>query len=134
MYRNELILSVLLRLVGMFLLLAFLAVALPASWMASIHEWLGLGEFPEAAVTDYLARTISFLYGMHGGLLVLLSSDVRKYLKIVRYVAALQAGFGAVVTLIDLHAGMPLYWTLVEGPPTLATGLAMLWLAASIRE
>ena len=45
-----------LRLAGGILLLAFLAVFLPRGWMAAIHEWLGLGVFPQVPIVDYLTR------------------------------------------------------------------------------
>jgi hypothetical protein len=53
----------LLRLGGTMTVLAFPAMLLPPDWMAATHRWLGMGELPEAPVVDYLARSVSALYG-----------------------------------------------------------------------
>jgi len=55
--------------VGVGLLLATVAVFLPVSQMAIMHRWLGLGEFPDAPITIYLARSTSLLYAMHGAVM-----------------------------------------------------------------
>ena len=36
--------------------------------------------------------------------------------------------FGALVFAIDLHAGLPLAWTLLEGPPIAFFGVAVAFL------
>ncbi len=43
---------------GAFLMCAALAVFLPVAAMASAHQWLGLGEFPDAPITVYLALDV----------------------------------------------------------------------------
>ena len=116
----------LLRLAGTVTVTAFLAMFLPVEWMVSTHRWLGLGEFPRTAVVDYLARSAAALYGFHGVLLLLISRDPIKHLTIVRFVACMNILFGVMIIAIDLHAGMPLLWTLLEGPPIIAFGL-VLW-------
>jgi hypothetical protein len=116
----------LLRLAGTVTVTAFLAMFLPVEWMVSTHRWLGLGEFPRTPVVDYLARSAAALYGFHGALLLLISRDPIKHLTIVRFVACMNVLFGVMIIAIDLHAGMPLVWTLLEGPPIIALGL-VLW-------
>ncbi len=96
--------------------------------MARIHADLGLGIFPAAPLTDYLARSVSALYAFHGGMLLILSTDVRRYLPAVRLLGWLTAGFGLVLLGIDLHAPMPGWWTFMEGPWVLAVGLLIVWL------
>jgi hypothetical protein len=118
----------LLRLSGTVLLSAFGAVLLPTEWMASTHHWLGMGEFPQAAVTDYLARSVSALYGFHGVLILLVASDPVRYQRIVRYLGVMDIVFGLTMLAIDLHAGMPGMWTLFEGPPLVAGGVLVLYL------
>ena len=118
----------LLRLSGAVLLSAFGAVLLPTEWMASTHRWLGMGEFPQAAVTDYLARSVSALYGFHGVLILLVASDPVRYQRIVRYLGVMDIVFGLMLLLIDLHAGMPAMWTLFEGPPLVCGGVLVLYL------
>lgn len=104
---------------------AFLAIFLPVDWMAATHQWLGLGEFPRAPIVDYLARSIAALYGFHGVLLLIVSGDPVRYRTIVSYVAAMNVLFGLIVLAIDLYAGLPMMWTLLEGPPITAFGIAI---------
>ena len=118
----------LLRLSGTFTSLAFLAMLLPVAWMDSIHRSMGLGELPRAPVVDYLARSVAALYGFHGALLLLISTDPVKYRTIVWLVSILNIVFGMMLVVIDLHAGMPKSWTLFEGPPLVVFGIVIAWL------
>jgi hypothetical protein len=115
----------LLRLGGLVTVMAFPAMFLPVDWMASIHAWLGLGEFPRAPVVEYLARSIAALYGFHGVLLLVVASDVVRYRDLVWFVAILNVMFGLIMVAIDLKTGMPLLWTLLEGPPIVAFGVVI---------
>jgi hypothetical protein len=133
MNARERALVVLLRLKGGLLALALLAVFLPTEWMAGTHRWLGLGDFPRAPLVDYLTRSASALYCIHGGLMIVLSLDVRRFAPVIVYVAAVGVAFGAAMTAIDLGAGMPAYWTLGEGPTILLASVVTLWLARGIR-
>jgi hypothetical protein len=126
------VLVVLLRLAGGFTVTAFLAMFLPVDWMASTHRSLGLGEFPRAPVVEYLARSISALYGFHGVLLLLVSRDPLKHRAIVWYIAFMNVILGFIVMAIDLQAGMPAYWTLAEGPPIVVFGIVLALLNRSL--
>ena len=119
---------ILLRIAGVVMLLAFGAVVMPGEWMAWSHRRLGLGEFPASPLVDYLTRSASMLYGIHGGLYLVVASDVRRYAGVLVYLAWMAIGFGILMVAIDLHAGMPLYWTLGEGPPIAAFGVLLLML------
>jgi hypothetical protein len=121
----------LLRLAGCVTAAAFLAMFLPVEWMASTHRWLGLGEFPRAPLVDYLTRSVAALYGFHGVLLLLVSTDPRKYRAFVSYVAIMNVIFGIIMIVVDVHAGMPLPWTLLEGPPIVLFGIVLLGLNTS---
>jgi len=125
-------LALLLRIIGVFMLPAFAAVFLPTPWMARAHAALGLGEFPATPIVDYLTRSISALYGFHGGLLLVLSGRVERYRAVLAYVAVMHLLFGLAMIAIDLHAGMPWPWTLAEGPPIVAAALIILYLLRSI--
>src|SRR5688572_28934958 len=116
----------LLRLGGIVTVVAFPAMLLPVEWMASIHRAIGLGEFPRAPVVDYLARSIAALYGFHGVLLLLIARNPAHYRSIIRYVGVMNVVFGALMVGIDLHAGMPFWWTIAEGPPIAAFGIVVL--------
>lgn len=114
-----------LRAGGAVLVLAFLAMLLPVEWMAATHTWLGLGELPRAPVVDYLARSVAALYGFHGILLFIVATDPEKYRAIVRYLAFMNIGLGLMLLAIDVHAGLPLFWTLAEGPMLIGMGLLL---------
>lgn len=125
-------LAILLRIGGAVMLLAFLAVFMPTGWMASTHRQLGLGEFPASPLVDYLTRSVSALYGIHGGLYLVVARDVRRHAAVLAYLAAMNVVFGLLVLGIDLHAGMPWYWTWSEGPPVSAFGVVLLLLLRSV--
>ena len=110
------------------MLLATFAIFMPVSWMAESHEWLGMGDFPESPLVDYLTRSISFLYAMHGGLLLLVAGDIQRYRSVLLYLGIVTAAGGVLLTGIDLHAGMPTWWTLCEGPPVALIGVLITWL------
>ena len=129
--RQRLLVGIL-RLAGTITASAFLTIFLPVEWMASTHHWLGLGEFPRAPVVDYLARSIAALYGFHGVLLLIVSTDPVKYRAIVWFIAVMNVAFGLIVTAVDVHAGMPAWWTLGEGPPIIAFGIVMAVLNAGM--
>ena len=134
MFSHQRILVIFLRLFGGVTVLAFLAVLLPVEWMASTHRWLGLGEFPRAPIVDYLARSVSSLYGFHGVLVLLVSRDVVRYRSIVVYLGWMYILAGMFAVVIDLYAPLPWYWTAVEGPSTLVSGALILYLSLSLRN
>jgi len=108
---------------------AFLAMLMPVESMAATHRWLGLGEFPRVPITDYLTRSVAALYGFHGVLLFLISRDPVRHRVFVRYVGWMNVLFGIFLLLIDLHAGLPRWWTLGEGPPVTMIGATVLYLS-----
>jgi hypothetical protein len=122
----------LLRVFGGMTVLALPTVFLPVSWMAEIHAWLGLGTFPESTVTDYMARSLSLLYGLVGVLILLFASDVERYRPLIAYMGWGSTAAGIVLLGIGLHAGLPWWWTWHEGPSSTAFGLVILWLLRSV--
>ena len=129
--RRQLLVLVL-RVAGGFTITAFLAMLLPVEWMASTHAWLGLGEFPRSPVVDYLARSAAALYGFHGALLLLIAGNPERHATIVRFVGWVNICFGLMMIAVDVHAGLPLWWTLGEGPPITALGVVVLYLSRSL--
>lgn len=121
-------LALVLRFGGCLLTLAFGAVIMPTSWMAEIHAWLGLGEFPAAAITDYLARSVSALYGFHAVLLFIVAADPARYERIVLFLGITNMALGLMLLGIDLHAGLPWWWIALEGPPVMGLGMLVLYL------
>ena len=127
------LLVALLRLAGCITASAFLAMLLPVEWMAATHRWLGLGEFPRTPVVDYLARSVAALYGFHGVLLLLIYTNPIKYRGIVWYVAFMNVTLGLILVAIELYAGLPLLWTISEGPPIVAFGIVIAILNKSVQ-
>ena len=105
-----------LRLNGAVTSLAIVAVFMPLDWMDRVHRYLGMGPIPTAPVFEYLARTVSFMYFIHGTLCLLLSTDVRRYGPVITYVAAVEMVFAGLLFWIDAKAGMPSGWTWTEAP------------------
>ena len=129
----ERLLVVLLRLAGAFMLLAFAAMVMPTDWMVTTHAWLGMGELPRIGIVDYLTRSLSALSGVHGVLLIALSTNPVQYKGVVRWLGVTNIGFGAALVGIDLHAGMPPMWTAVEGPSVAVFGIILLYLVSRLR-
>ncbi len=127
------VLIILLRIFGVFGLTAIVATVMPTSLIAATHNWLGLGDFPDAPITQYLARTISLFYVMFGVLSIIVSTDVKRYAPIINFLAYTCLVMGVSLTLIDAIIGMPISWTLSEGPPTIVLGIVILLLARQLR-
>ena len=133
MNRNERILVWLLRLGGAVMLTALGAVIMPFEWMNAIHQRLGLGELAHVPIVGYLTRSISALYALYGALLIFLAGDVRRYLPVVRFLAVAGAVFGALMIGIDYFVGLPVAWTVQEGPSVVVFGAVILWLTGRKR-
>ena len=100
---------------------------MPFDWMNAIHRQVGLGDLPHVPIVGYLTRSISALYALHGALLVFLAGDVLRYLPVVRFLAVAGAVFGVLMLAIDGAVGMPLPWTVAEGPFVVALSAVILW-------
>jgi hypothetical protein len=121
-------LRLLLAIIGCGLLVATFAIFLPVKLMATIHQWLGLGEFPDSPITIYLARSTSLLYAVHGLLMLVVSFDMKRYWPLVPIFCWLHVVIGLTMFGIDLTSPMPIYWIVGEGLPIAATGLFKIWL------
>jgi hypothetical protein len=129
---HEKALVLVLRLAGLVLLTALVPVVMPFSWMQAIHRWLGMGELPAGPIMDYLTRSLSAMYALHGALLVYVSVDIRRFLPVVKFLAVLGIVFGAGMIALDVVAGMPWWWTVNEGPFVMVLGAVLLWLARRV--
>lgn len=123
------VLKWLLLLSGLFLVSAFAAMFLPRSWMASAHEFLGLGEFPDTPITYYLTRSTSLLYGVHGVLMMYVAITIEHHWRLVSVFGWLHIAIGFSMLVIDWMAPMPVYWIAGEGLPVATLGLAILIIA-----
>jgi len=125
-YRNYC--RALIGVVGVGLMLATVAVFFPVDLMATFHQWLGLGDFPNAPITIYLARSTSLLYAVHGSVMLYVALNFDRCQPLVPLLGWLHVVLGTTMIGVDLNAGMPLYWTAGEGLPIALTGGVMVWL------
>lgn len=109
---------------------AFFAVFMSSESMASTHKWLGLGEFPDGPMIEYLARSVAAFYGFHGVLLFVVSSDPVRLRPIVTFIAVFNILFGAMLVVIDTRVGLPTWWTASEGPSIIVIGVLLALLNA----
>ncbi len=128
----ERLLTLMMRAAGCVLLCAALFVFMPSEWMALTHRALGMGSFPDAPLTQYLTRSISALYAVHGAFVLLAASDVQRYSAFVRLIGATDMAFGATMLGIDVYAGMPHWWTWGEGPSLILIGALVLFLSRRV--
>jgi hypothetical protein len=114
---------------GAVLLAALPFTIVPTSWLAGIHEWLGLGPWPATALLEYLARSASAIYALVGGMAVMMSFDVRGYRPLILLLGWVSVPGSVYLLVLDLALGFPWWWVLSEGPVVLLTGVALLVLA-----
>jgi hypothetical protein len=127
-------LVLLLRLVGGVCLLALVALGMPRAWMEAGHRWLGWGAFPAAPVADYLARSVSALSAFYGGLLLVLSLDVRRYGPLIRYQAGAIMVLSACGVVVGTRAGVPLWFVGGDAAACWAYAILMLVLAGRVER
>ena len=87
-------LIVFLRMVGSFSLTAIFFVFVPYENMNNIHQLLGMGELPAEPVVGYLARSLSAFYALVGGIMWVVSFDIKQHLAVIRYLGAALTIFG----------------------------------------
>jgi hypothetical protein len=122
-----------LRITGTACLLAVGAMFMPREWMDFGHRFLGLGPLPAGPMFEHLARLTSALYAQFGGLLWVLSTNVRRYARAITYVAWTTAAMSAALLLTGLAGGMPLYWLLTDLAAASGFGLVVLLLQGRMR-
>jgi NADH:ubiquinone oxidoreductase subunit 6 (subunit J) len=115
-----------LRITGTVALLAVIAVVMPYSWMNRVHQWLGMGPLPAQPIVGYLARSTSAFYAILGGLLWLVSFDLRRYRPVLHYLGLVMILLGITIGIVDFIEGLPMWWRLAEGPINIAVGILIL--------
>ena len=113
------------------MLFATLAIVMPTRWMDLVHGYLNLGPFPRSPLVEYLTRSISLLYAIHGGILLVVSRDVARFAPLIRFLGMATSVTGLILLGIDIFAGMPWAWVVFEGPPVALIGVLMLALLRS---
>lgn len=129
---EERLLKLFLRVIGTAAVFAIIAVVMPYSWMNAIHKWLGMGKLPAEPIVGYLARSTSAFYAILGGLFWVVSFDICQHRAVLLYLGFVVVIFGAALFIIDLLEGMPLHWSLTEGPFNVAFGIVILVLSYRI--
>jgi hypothetical protein len=127
-------LVLLLRLVGGVCLLALIPLWMPRSWIDAAHQWLGWGPFPPGPIAEYLARSVSSLSAFYGGLLIALSSDVRRYSPLIRYQAVAIMFLSACGLIVGGWAGVPRWFVGGDAVACWAYGVPMLLLAGRVEH
>jgi hypothetical protein len=112
--------------------LALIAFVMPTSWMASAHEWLGMGALPNKPIVDYLARYASAMSALYGLFVLLLMTDVRRYAPVIRLQAIAVILLAGVGSIFSWRAGMPLWWVIADVVSCWGACGAMLWLQTKI--
>ena len=126
-------LILILRFEGVIMLAALAVVFFPDSWLEAGHRLAGLGDYPRTFITEYLARSLSLLYGGVGFFVLVLSSDLTRYRQLILYMGAGHLVLSPMLVLIDLQSGAPARWAVAEGSSTAIVGTLILLLAARLR-
>ena len=126
MTRQDCFFKLFLRIIGSVALIALVAVVMPYSWMNATHKWIGMGTLPAEPVVGYLARSTSAFYALLGGLFWVTSFDLNRHRMVLCYLGAVILIFGSALLVVDLLEGMPLYWSLTEGPINVGFGIVIL--------
>jgi hypothetical protein len=114
------------RAYGVLLLLALPFTVVPTRWLAGTYTWLGLGDWPEPALVEYLARSASAIYALVGAMVVVMSFDVDRYRPLVLLLGWVSLPAGVYLFVLDLAIGLPWWWALSEGPIVLLSGAVLL--------
>lgn len=121
-----LVLRTVLRIGGSVLCLAAGAMLLPRETMVATNLWLGLDPLLDTPLVLYLARSTSALYALRGLSYFVAASDPVRYRPFVVFIGATNVAFGLALGVIGATAGMPLWWTALESPFVIGTGVLIL--------
>jgi hypothetical protein len=131
---NDVALKWILRLIGGVELCAIPFLLFPFAWMNDVHDRaLGLGTLPPAPIVEYMARSLSALYAVHGAVVFRLSFDVSRFRPVIGFLGWLHLALGSAVLAIDFTARLPWGWVAGEGPGIAAGGLLVLIFARQPR-
>ena len=129
---HERYLRLILRIIGVSSLFAIPFIFVPFETMFAIHAELNMGDLPNTPIVNYLARSTSALYAIVGGLMVVVSFDLQRNRAVIAYIGRAFILFGMALLLVDWQYGMPLSWTLWEGPFIVVVGSIIAYLGAKV--
>ncbi len=127
-------LKLVLRLAGVMMLVAVVFVFAPRSWMDAGHRTMGLGPLPEGPVVAYLARAVSALCAMMGGLFWVISYRTRRHASVIVYVGLIFALAGAFYLTLGWRLDIPWWWVASDGGACLVIGVLVLVLELLARR
>jgi hypothetical protein len=129
-----LFITFMLRFGGTVLSLAAIAVFLPRETMQSLNAQLGLAPLPDVPIVYYLARSTSALYALRGTMYFLAAADPVRYRPLIVFIGVTNIAFGIALAGIGATAGIPMWWTGVEGPFVVVTGVVLLVLVRFVPQ
>lgn len=91
---------------GVTLLGALVGVFMPFAWMDAVHRWMDLGPLPGAGIVEYLARALSAMYAVLGGLLLMCAANPGRFAPVVTY-ALIAVALVAIGMLMMLSLNRP---------------------------
>jgi hypothetical protein len=124
----------LLRFTGSVCGLAWIAFVMPLDWMHWWHDSLGLGEMPQAAVVEYLARSTSALCGLYGVVLLWISCHVEDHIGLLRLLTYSVAGLAVVGCLVMWNSGLPLWWLIGDAVANLIVAIGVRLATTGLRS
>lgn len=117
-----------LRFAGVVCLLGVVGLFLPTNAMAAVHEWAGLGQFPNEPIAVYLARATSALCGLFGGLMIFLSGDVQRHRSVIAFQAIGLIAVSGALVIASIGSGRLFYYLLADAAACWAYSIPVLWL------
>ena len=120
------VLTTVLRVGGGVLCLAAGAMLLPRETMVAINLWLGLTPLVDTPLVLYLARSTSGLYALRGLSYFIAASDPVRFRPFIVFIGATNVAFGVALGVIGVTAGMPPWWTVLESPFVIGSGILIL--------
>ena len=126
--RPEHQLRFLLGAIGLLDLSALLVVFVPLAALTTATRRLGLEPLPDVPLTQYMLRTASALYALHGATLLFLARDVAAHRAVIGFLAGAALVHGSVVQGVMWAAEMPRWWQVMEALGYFGPALATLWL------
>ena len=132
--KQEKLLILLLRMVGIASLFAVIFVFVPYKWMNAIYLQLNMGDLPPDAVVGYLARSTSAFYFLLGLLKLLAAFDLKRYRLLAITIGIYMVAFGFIFMVIDYSAGLPVSWVAGEAASNIFFGVPILFLALRIEK
>ena len=106
--------SLLLRILGGICVLAVVPLFVPRTWLDAGHRFVGLGAFPTAPIAEYLASSVCALCTFYGGLLLVLASDVPRFIRVITYQAVAIMILSAFGIFAGVRAGLPAYLVVAD--------------------